>query len=211
VNVRVVAAANEPLEKKIKEGTFREDLYYRLNVIPIQLPPLRERRDDIPLLVAHFLKGKADGINRKTLQLTQQAMDMLCKHDWPGNVRELENAIERAVTLCEGDTIHANDLPPSLVAAVKTANPEMDSHDTATLPTVSDSALYPLRIDAAPDAGKASSEPVSPLKTYMREQEQAHLNRALQHCGGDKEKAAILLGVSLATLYRKLSGEDKEG
>src|SRR5258707_1992065 len=100
VNVRVVAAANEPLEKKIKEGTFREDLYYRLNVISIDLPSLRGRREDIPLLVAHFLKGKVNRRTNHPFQITRQAMEILCAHDWPGNVRELENAIERAVTLC---------------------------------------------------------------------------------------------------------------
>src|ERR1051326_4934949 len=110
VNVRVVAASNEPLEKKIKDGTFREDLYYRLNVIPIHLPALRERRDDIPLLVAHFLTGRVQARTNRPLQLTRQAMDVLCAHEWPGNVRELENAIERAATLCEGDIIQAADL-----------------------------------------------------------------------------------------------------
>src|SRR5262245_36542843 len=110
VNVRVLAATNEPLEKRIKEGTFREDLYYRLNVIAIQLPSLRERRDDIPLLVAHFLKDKVSPRTNKPYQVTREAIEILCAHDWPGNVRELENAIERAATLCEGDIIQAEDL-----------------------------------------------------------------------------------------------------
>ena len=123
VNVRVVAASNEPLEKRIKEGSFREDLYYRLNVIAIPLPSLRERRDDIPLLVAHFLKGKVNDRANRPVQMTRQAMEILCAHDWPGNVRELENAIERAATLCEGNIIQAGDLPPSLLASVKTAQP----------------------------------------------------------------------------------------
>src|SRR5947207_3549272 len=113
VNVRVVAAANEPLEKRIKEGTFREDLYYRLNVIPIYLPALRERRDDIPLLVSHFLRDKVHPRSKNPWQLTRQAMELLCAHDWPGNVRELEHAIERAVTLCAGELIRTSDLPPS--------------------------------------------------------------------------------------------------
>src|SRR5712671_2403576 len=121
VNVRVVAASNEPLEKKIKEGTFREDLYYRLNVIPIPLPSLRERREDIPLLVAHFLKGKTNPRSGKPFQLTRQAMELLSAHDWPGNVRELENAIERAATLCDGDILQAGDLPPAMTASVKAA------------------------------------------------------------------------------------------
>jgi DNA-binding NtrC family response regulator len=210
VNVRVVAAANEPLEEKIKAGGFREDLYYRLNVIPIQLPSLRERKDDIPLLVAHFLKGKSSGRSQKPVQLTRQAMEILCTYDWPGNVRELENAIERAVTLCDGEIIHATDLPPSILSKVKNSNETPDSSAAASLPAVSDSALYPMRIQSDSQEAGASQEPIASLKNFMREQEQAHLNRALQQCGGDKEKAAILLGVSLATLYRKLSGEDKE-
>ena len=212
VNVRVVAAANEPLEKKIKDGTFREDLYYRLNVIAIQLPSLRERRDDIPLLVAHFLKTKVNPRTSQPFQLTRQAMEILCAYDWPGNVRELENAIERAAALCEGDILQAADLPPSLVASARTTHPLLEA-EAATLPVVPESALYPLHAPAsAPDSqpGQAADQPVLPLKSFLREQEQAHLNRALQQCNGDKEKAALLLGISLATLYRKLSGEEKE-
>src|SRR2546427_5288421 len=152
VNVRVVAASNEPLEKRIKEGTFREDLYYRLNVIPIPLPSLRERRDDIPLLVAHFLKDKAHPRSKRPLQLTRQAMEMLCAYDWPGNVRELENAIERAATLCEGEIIRTDDLPPSLVAAVKPINPALESEETASLPPLPDSALYPLHRAVEPNS-----------------------------------------------------------
>ena len=89
VNVRVLAATNEPLEKKMKEGHFREDLYYRLNVIPIQLPTLRERREDIPLLVANFLKNKFSPRNGHPIQITRRAVETLNAHSWPGNVREL--------------------------------------------------------------------------------------------------------------------------
>src|SRR5262249_37296346 len=142
--VRVVAATNEPLEKRIKEGTFREDLYYRLNVIAIHLPGLRERRDDIPLLVAHFLKDKVSGRTNRPFQVTRQAMEMLCAYDWPGNVRELENAIERAATLCETDVIHASDLPPSLVAATKIPQLESDAEAPTSLPVLPEAALYPL-------------------------------------------------------------------
>jgi two-component system, NtrC family, response regulator AtoC len=214
VNVRVLAATNEPLEKKIKDGTFREDLYYRLNVIAIPLPSLRERRDDIPLLVAHFLKDKVSPRNKKTFQVTREAIEVLCAHDWPGNVRELENAIERAATLCEGNIIQAGDLPPSLLAVARPGQPSPGADALATLPSLPEAALYPLHTeptDGAPVTGvSGSAESILPLKAFMREQEQAHLNRALQQCGGDKERAAILLGVSLATLYRKLSGEDKD-
>src|SRR5215470_8087822 len=144
VNVRVVAAANESLEKKIKDGTFREDLYYRLNVIPIQLPSLRERKDDIPLLVAHFLREKISPRTNRPYQVTRQAMSLLSGYDWPGNVRELENAIERAATLCESDIIQASDLPPSLVAAVQPGLIADSVEAPAPLPQVPESALYPL-------------------------------------------------------------------
>src|SRR5688572_13062790 len=114
VNVRVLAATNEPLEKRIKDGTFREDLYYRLNVIPIHLPSLHERRDDVPLLVAHFLKDKVHPRTGQPFQITRQAMEVLCAHNWPGNVRELENAIERACALSEDHIFRVSDLPPVL-------------------------------------------------------------------------------------------------
>lgn len=214
VNVRVVAATNEPLEMMIKEGRFREDLYYRLNVISIDLPSLRQRPDDIPVLVAHFLKGRTNPRTNRPYQITKQVMDILCAHDWPGNVRELENAIERAATLCEGETIQANDLPPTILAAVKGPSTREDAEAAAALPDVPETALYPLhpnngaptdQIDNVPSAPNA---PLVPLKTFLREQEQSYLNRVLDQCGGDKERAAIELGVSLATLYRKLSGEE---
>jgi DNA-binding NtrC family response regulator len=214
VNVRVVAASNEPLEKRIKEGTFREDLYYRLNVIPINLPPLRERRDDIPLLVAHFLRNKTGSRSGRPFQITRRAMEVLCAHDWPGNVRELENAIERAVTLCEGEIVRVGDLPPSLVKAVNLPNAGEESHETVALPDVPGAAPFPTKTDSETEGGAAAlakaSESFKALKTFLRDQELAHLNRALEASGGDKEKAALLLGVSLATLYRKLADEERE-
>jgi two-component system response regulator AtoC len=214
VNVRVVAASNEPLEKKIKEGTFREDLYYRLNVIPIQLPPLRERRDDIPLLVAHFLLQKASARSGRAIQITRQAMNVLSAHEWPGNVRELENAIERAVALCDGEVVRVLDLPPSMLLKLGASAQADEPSETMTLPSIPKSALYPLKGadgEAQPAAKPKSDEPFHSLKTYLRDQELSHLNRALEMTGGDKEKAALLLGVSLATLYRKLAGEEREG
>lgn len=210
VNVRVLAATNEPLEKKIKDGSFREDLYYRLNVIAIQLPSLRDRKDDIPLLVAHFLKDKVSPRTNRGYQVTRHAMDILCAYDWPGNVRELENAIERAATLCEADVIHATDLPPSLVNATRLTATEPESGAVASLPSTSPEALFPLRsgaLDAAVDGNGTQGENLadfSSLKNFLRQQEVDYLNRALKQCGGDKEQAALLLGISLATLYRKL-------
>src|ERR1041385_3369317 len=202
VNVRVVAATNEPLEKRIKEGTFREDLYYRLNVIPIPLPSLREHREDIPLLVAHFLKGKINSRTNRPYQITREAMEVLCEFNWPGNVRELENAVERAATLCEGEIIQARDLPPNIVAGTKVKISAAGAETAASLPAVPENALYPLHGHNAGAAGAVQERtPLSQttsLKAYLREQEQTYMNKVLQQCDGDKEKAALLLGVSLA-------------
>jgi transcriptional regulator of acetoin/glycerol metabolism len=116
--------------------------------------------------------------------------------------------------LCEGGIIQAGDLPPGLLASVKTASPPLDASAAVTLPVVPDSALYPLHPasgpGAAPEGGQAAAEAVLPLKAFLLKQEQAHLNRAIQQCGGNKDQAALLLGISIATLYRRLAGEDKE-
>jgi two-component system response regulator AtoC len=216
VNVRVLAATNEPLEKKIKDGSFREDLYYRLNVIPITLPSLRERLEDIPLLISHFLKEKISSRNGKPFQITRQAVEVLCAHDWPGNVRELENAIERACALSEDNIIQVGDLPPTLhkYAAHLSTDTVIETRSgtpPASMVVLSES-LYPLSyspLQGATPANAAASpsngDELRNLKTFLRDQEIAHLNRALALTGGDKEKAAELLGISLATLYRKLS------
>ncbi len=217
INVRVLAATNEPLEKKIKDGTFREDLYYRLNVIAIQLPSLRERRDDIPLLVAHFLRNKINPRTGQPVQITRQAMEVLTAHDWPGNVRELENAIERASTFCEDNIIQVADLPR--VLAQKSAQPGAQPTgpgDIVQLPSPASPAshLFPLH-NSTPAAAVAGATqpgiapPDSSLKDFLREQEISYLNRVLAQMGGDKEKAALHLGISLATLYRKLSEDER--
>jgi DNA-binding NtrC family response regulator len=214
VNVRVLAATNEPLEKRIKDGTFREDLYYRLNVIPIPLPSLRERREDIPLLVAHFLRGKVNPRSHRMLQLSEHASDLLCAYNWPGNVRELENAIERAATLCEGEMIKRSDLTPNIAATLE-YDVARDSA-LAKLPDASESGAYRLQTNNGSPGGETSKAAEIPLnqvvslKNYLREQEHAYLQKVMEQCDGDKEKAALILGVSLATLYRKLSGEDKD-
>jgi DNA-binding NtrC family response regulator len=214
VNVRVVAATNEPLEKRLKEGSFREDLYYRLNVIPITLPPLRDRRDDISLLVAHFLVNKVHAVTGKPFQVTKLAMDVLKTYHWPGNVRELENAVQRACALSENEILQVADLPPALQAtAVKVGGQDVEGPDLANLPQlgVAAHAVYPsqpadAKTDTSP-AAPSADQPVVPLKNFLREQEVAYLNRVLDQVNGDKEKAAETLGISLATLYRKLSGE----
>jgi Nif-specific regulatory protein len=113
-NVRIIVATNKNLEKEIEEGIFREDLYYRVNVFPIYLPPLRERKDDIMQLADHFLEKYADENNKKINRISTPAIDMLTSYHWPGNIRELENCIERAVLLCDADVIRSEHLPPSL-------------------------------------------------------------------------------------------------
>lgn len=171
VDVRVLTATNRRLDEEVGKGTFREDLYYRLSVIPVELPPLRERKDDIPLLVQHFLE-KYSGHRKENLKtLAPEVMDIFLDYDWPGNVRELENVIERAVTLCEGDKIFPRDLPQKLIE----------------------------------NAGFIE-EPAAQttLKDVMRQKEKEYIQRILQQTGSDKKAAAKILGIDLATLYRKL-------
>ena len=216
VNVRVLAATNEPLLKRVQSGTFREDLYYRLNVIAIGLPSLRERREDVPLIVAHFLKARLHSRNGRPLQISRPAMQALLAYDWPGNVRELENAIERASALCETDILQVGDLPPAVLEHF-TARGEAVEEELAApvqpprVPAPAETSIFPLpspATGAAPDAAApAVSSALGSLRNFMREQEVTFLNRALAFAGGDKEKAAALLGISMATLYRKLSAD----
>jgi two-component system response regulator HydG len=137
VDVRIIAATNKDLLQEVKEGLFREDLYYRLNVIPIQLPPLRERRNDIPLLARHFLRHFAAEQGKKIGQLGPEAMRLLLDHSWPGNVRELENTVEHAVVLAKGSRVEASDLPAALHTAAKTAQgstpPTLVEHESKLL------------------------------------------------------------------------------
>ncbi len=184
VDVRVIAATNEPLEARIAEKAFRQDLYYRLNVVQIELPPLRERREDIPLLAMHFLRVIAQRERVNCPRLTPAAMELLSGYHWPGNVRELQNLIERACLLSETGAIDADDLrrwlapPPAEVA------------------------------DAVAGAAEPLPPPVNgriiPLKEFIRQQEYAYIQRALTITRSNKTRAAKLLGVSGATLHRKL-------
>jgi len=181
VDVRIIAATNENLEDKITAGHFREDLYYRLSVIPIELPPLRERLTDTPLLVRHFLEqiGEQD---RRAVGIDSRAMLMLQGYSWPGNVRELENVIRRAAALCDGNTIGIGNLPDKIQQAAATKGGDAAPGDLASFSGVS-------------------------LKAYLRAKERDYLSYVLSQCGGDKDAAAKTLGISLATFYRKY-GED---
>lgn len=185
VNVRIVAATNEDLESLIRQGRFREDLFYRLSVIPLDLPPLREHTSDIPLLANHFLSRRQPA-NGRRLTLGTGAMTALMQYGWPGNVRELENAISRAAALCEGDVITADLLPARLQGLVAEAAEPV----TAVEPS-------------PPSAGVS-------LKAFLRDKERTYIRQVLDQHHGDKEAAARALGISLATLYRKY-GDDYAG
>ncbi len=210
VNVRVLAATHEPLEKKIQEGSFREDLYYRLNVIAIDLPDLRERSEDIPLLISHFLKNKVHASTGKPFRLTKKVMDVLCNYDWPGNVRELENALERACVLCDDALLRVVDLPPSLRDHPSAKTGDGNETDIIT-PVMSSAPPQPQfsKSDSHQPAPFAATLSMPPMKNFLREQEIVYLNRVLSYAGGDKDKAAQMLGISVATIYRKLSEEDE--
>ncbi|HLZ91272.1 MAG TPA: sigma-54 dependent transcriptional regulator [Candidatus Acidoferrum sp.] len=171
VDVRVIAATNRDLESAYREGTFRKDLYFRLNVVTVHLPALRDRRSDIPMLVHHFLDRYAPGAN---LQVTPAAMKSLLHYDWPGNVRELENCIARAVTLGDHQTIDVNDLPPAIRAEQPSAA-AMSPQDAASLST-----------------------------TALADMERMTILRVFEQANGDKALAGKMLGISRATLYRKL-------
>lgn len=217
VNVRVLAATNEELEERIKQGEFREDLYYRLNVIPIHLPALRERLDDIPLLVAHFLKDKVHPRTGKLFQVSKVCMDALGAHAWPGNVRELQNVVERACALSESHVIRRQDLPTHIEKLVEADDAGVEtgfiekadetevSQNVFTLERENESGISAEGQDLS---AISTNGPLKPLKQFLRDQEVAYLNRVMTHTGGDKEEASKILEVSLATLYRKLSEEE---
>jgi DNA-binding NtrC family response regulator len=192
VDVRVIAATNRDLEAAYKNGTFRKDLYFRLNVVTLYVPALRERRSDTPMLVHWFLERYAPG---SPLHVSNAAMKALMQYDWPGNVRELENCVERAVALGNGQVIDLGDLPPSIASGADAAGgisaPPIDQS------TVADSEL--LRARAAPESSRAALS-----TTDLEDIERATIQRVFQQVNGDKALAGRMLGISRATLYRKL-------
>jgi DNA-binding NtrC family response regulator len=193
VDVRIIAATNRDLEAAYKNGTFRKDLYFRLNVVTVHVPALRERRSDIPMLVQWFCERYAPGAD---LRVSNAAMKALMNYDWPGNVRELENCIERAVALGDGTLIDIGDLPPSL-ASVDSRAARTSSDSAPEL--VSDlAAAAELR---SPDG--AASAPLS-TTTDLEDIERATIQRVFEQVKGDKALAGRMLGISRATLYRKL-------
>jgi two-component system response regulator AtoC len=174
VDVRVIAATNRDLETAYKQGTFRKDLYFRLNVVTLHLPALRERKSDIPTLVHYFLDRFAPG---KMINIASAAMKCMVQYDWPGNVRELENAIERAVALGSQETLELHDLPPALMQGQE--------------PQFAMEALpYPVKSAVA--------------NTDLEHLERVTIQRVFEQVKGDKALAGKMLGISRATLYRKL-------
>jgi DNA-binding NtrC family response regulator len=201
VDVRVIAATNEPLQEKLKQKTFREDLYYRISVIPIELPTLRDRPEDIPLLIHHFVQAISQRQSAPPPQVPEPVMKVLMAYRWPGNVRELQNAMERACALCDGGVIELRDLPERVLETVAaSANARPATSPAAA--SVIDSALAEM---AAGAAQWTKGFALLQLKEFLHQQEVAYIEQAILAAQGDKEKAADMLGISMATLYRKLA------
>jgi len=189
VDVRLVAATNRDLQEEIRQGRFREDLYYRLNVVQVRLPPLRERTSDIPLLVEHFLRHFRAKLKKDVRGVSEGAMERLLAHPWPGNIRELENVIERCLLFCDGERIDVGDLPPELRAPGSAAAP----------------------IERAPSADgdvEVAERPPPGLKEAVREAtsrlERELIVRALKQTGGNVTHTARLLKISRKSLQTKM-------
>jgi DNA-binding NtrC family response regulator len=178
VDIRVVAATNQELEALVKQGNFREDLYYRLNVIPIRVPPLRERVSDIPLLVVHFLQEFSKKKKKSAKRLSPQAMDLLIRYPWPGNVRELENLMERLVILTEGNVVEVEDLPQRFREIGSMGVPGAESID------------FPADGLNLPQA--------------LQEFERRLILKALERSNWVKSRAAQLLNLNRTTLIEKM-------
>jgi DNA-binding NtrC family response regulator len=186
VDVRLISATNRDLAQLVTEGTFREDLYYRLNVFPIHVPPLKERKDDIAELVDRFISNYASSEGKSVRSVTAESLEMLIAYDWPGNVRQLENAVFRAVVLCDGDFLDIADFPHIAqaqgVAAPGTA--------TATI-----TELPPDIILTANEEGRGRE---------LKEIESDAIRLSLERCKGQMSEAARQLGIGRSTLYRKV-------
>ena len=224
VDVRLLAATNKPLEAMVQEKTFREDLYYRLNVVRIQLPPLRERLEDVPLLVDFVLKRLARDSKAATKAISPEAMAVLSKYTWPGNVRELENLIYRSAVMAQGDTILIKDLPQELLSAVggvdAPAPPVGDNFSN-----IDDRVQSVESIEVPHAEVPAADAPVSmpfgePFAEVYKQLREAHGTNILQHAereiikrtledvGGKQVKAAEILGITRATLRKRIDQYD---
>lgn len=178
IDVRIVTATHRNLEESVREGHFREDLFYRLNVIPVRLPALSKRKEDIPLLIGHFLKRFVSADGRNSLDFDDESLELLMHYDWPGNVRELENLIERLVILRGGNIIRARDLPPKFLSC-KPSSDLLEAH--VTLP-----------------------EDGIDLKRTLSEIEDSLIGQALNRTNGNKNQASKLLNMNRTTLIEKI-------
>ncbi|OFZ18411.1 MAG: hypothetical protein A2X94_15090 [Bdellovibrionales bacterium GWB1_55_8] len=196
VDLRIIAATNRDLEAAVAAGKFREDLYYRLNVILIKTPALRERDGDVELLANHFLRRFGDRFAKKFDEMPPEVIRALNCYEWPGNVRELENVMERAVTLASGQTISIDSFPAMIQNALTRAEPMFQASASAG----PDSKLEELRI-ALPNFGEG---PVN-LDLILADIEKTYLLRALSYSGGVKRKAAELLGITFRSIRYRLA------
>lgn len=193
VDVRVVAATNRDLEDEVSAGRFREDLFYRLNVIPLQLPPLRERGNDVLLLAEHFLKSHCSSKDRKTLKISEKAKEMFLTYSWPGNVRELVNFMERLSILCDGCEVLPEDLPQKIF------------HDIGEKPLKKIEEVIPMRpVGFEWPMLKDMHDKDLKLKDFLEAIEGRLLVEALEQADGVKNKAAELVGIKRTTLIEKL-------
>jgi PAS domain S-box-containing protein len=193
VDVRVIAATNRDLGRAVADGRFREDLYYRLRVIPIEVPPLRQRREDLPPLIRHLLR-RIGQRHQRSLRLAPTALRALLAYGWPGNVRELENVLEYATTVCEGQTIHLDDLPPEVVQL-----PAPAAEPSLSLPG---GGVPALAVNGGPGVVHLSA---------AEQAEAALIRSALERTRFRREAAARLLGISRTTLWRRMKELRVEG
>ncbi|UCD65332.1 MAG: sigma 54-interacting transcriptional regulator [Deltaproteobacteria bacterium] len=184
VDVRVITATNADLKEKVRQDLFREDLYFRLRVVDIILPPLRERKDDIPILAQHFLAIFNDRMNKNVTGFSDSVMELLLSHSWPGNIRELEHVIERAYVLCTGDTITTDHLPSEILEDESPKQPLQE-------PVIHS---QPTQVEQTSSSTGLDSE-----------NEVERILEALRRTAGNKAKAARMLGMDRSTLYRKIS------
>jgi two-component system response regulator AtoC len=192
VDVRFVAATHRDLENMVERKVFRLDLFYRLNVVPLWLPPLRARREDIEILATHFCAASARANGKGEVRIDPSALRFLRSQRWPGNVRQLQNFVERLVVLAPGPVIREEDVKSELLQATfKTQTGMVEAYEKTELAE-------------PPAATPAAAEPVRTLSDEMRTAEKNALERALRHCGGNRSQAARVLGVSRSTLYAKL-------
>jgi len=207
---RLISATNRPLMDLTKDGLFREDLYYRLNVFPIWVPPLRDRMDDIPHLVQHFLvRFAAEEGKRHIRGISQPALELLCSYNWPGNIRQLENAVFRAVVLCDGDQLTPAEFPQIAsregLSVPYAPVPSDPAPQRAPVTMLGQSAAQPAMIEAAARYGMADLTDGAGSPRPLAQLEEQAIRFAIGHLGGHMSEVARTLGIGRSTLYRKLN------